>query len=77
MRYGFLILISCLAGGCANSNVAQDAADRCAQVGISAKDPDFMSCTQAYRLQSQQNAISNAYGQTVDSPPPPRRGLAH
>lgn len=77
MRYGFVILILYLAGGCATSNVAQEVADRCAQVGISAKDPDFMSCTQAYRPQSQQNAISNAYGQTVDAPPPPRRGLPH
>ena len=76
MRYGFVILILGLAG-CAASNVAQQAVDRCEQVGISAKDPDFIPCTQAYRLQSQQNAISNAYGQTVDAPSPPRRGLAH
>jgi hypothetical protein len=77
MRYGFVILFLGLTGGCASPNVAQEAADRCEQVGISANDPDFTACTQAYRLQSQQNAISNAYGQTVDVPAPPRRGLPH
>jgi len=77
MRYGFLALLLTLVGGCATSNVAQEAADRCAAVGISERDPDFMSCTQAYRLQMQQGAISNAYGQAVNTPAPPRRGLAH
>jgi hypothetical protein len=77
MRYGFLVLLITVVGGCGTSNVAQEAADRCAAVGISARDPDFMSCTQAYRLETQQGAISNAYGQAVNTPAPPRRGLAH
>ena len=76
MRYAHIILILGLAG-CSTSNVAQQAVDRCEQVGISAKDPDFIACTQAYRLRSQQNAIGNAYGTTLDVPPPSRRGLPH
>jgi len=75
MRFRLAILICCLIGGCAdsNANVAQEAANRCAAVGISARDPDFNSCMQAYALEEKQNAILNAYRQS-DSPPPTRRG---
>ena len=75
MRYGLVILSFCLIGGCADTktNLAQDAADRCAAVGISARDPDFNTCMQAYALEAKQDSILNAYRQS-DSVPPPRRG---
>jgi hypothetical protein len=75
MRYGPAILICCLIGGCADTttNVAQEAANRCAAVGISARDPDFSSCMQAYALEAKQDAILNAYRET-DSPRPAHRG---
>ena len=75
MRYGLVILICCLAGGCASStNVAQEAAERCAAVGISARDPDFNTCMQAYALEAKQNAILNAYRDSYSAPPPRRGG---
>jgi hypothetical protein len=66
MRYIVAMAVLLGAGACANQNVAQDAADRCAAVGISARDPDFNSCMQAYVLESKQNAILNAYRQSDD-----------
>lgn len=74
MRHGLVILIFSLAGGCADTktDVTQEAAVRCAAVGISARDPDFNTCMQAYALEAKQDSIINAYRQS-DSVPPPRR----
>ncbi len=73
MRYVFAAVALWMVAGCANPNAMQEAADRCAAVGISARDPDFTACTQAYRLESQQTAIGNAYRNAVDFGPRRRR----
>ncbi len=76
MRHCLVILICCLVGGCANTNanVAQEAAERCAAVGISARDPEFNTCMPAYALETKQHAILNTYRESYSTPPPPRRG---
>ena len=73
MRYAFAALACCILVACANPNAMQEAADRCAAVGISARDSDFIACTEAYRLETQQTAISNAYRDAVDFGPRRRR----
>jgi hypothetical protein len=51
----------------------EEALNRCAAVGISARDPDFMVCTEAYRLENQQAEIGNAYRNAADNMIPRRR----
>lgn len=59
--------------GCANPTAMEEAVNRCAAVGISARDPDFMVCTEAYRLENQQAEIGNAYRNATDNMIPRRR----
>ena len=73
MRYAVAIAVLWTLLGCANPNVMQEAADRCAAVGISQHDADFLACTQAYRLDTLQTSISNSYRNAVDSVPRRRR----
>lgn len=73
MRYAFAALICWIIAGCANTDAMQQAVDRCAAVGISARDPDFIACTEAYRLETQQAGISNAYRNADDMEPRRRR----
>ena len=73
MRYCFSAATIFIVSGCADPDAMQQAADRCAAVGISARDPDFIACTSAYRLESQQTGIGNAYRNATDMEPRRRR----
>jgi hypothetical protein len=73
MRYAFALLALWMIAGCADPTARQEATNRCAAVGISARDPDFAACTEAYRLETQQTGISNAYQNAAEMGPRPRR----
>jgi Tfp pilus assembly protein PilW len=73
MRCTFAFLALWVIAGCADPTARQEATNRCAAVGISARDPDFLACTEAYRLETQQSGISSAYQNAVDMQPRRRR----
>jgi len=73
MRCTFALLALWMIAGCADPTARQEATERCAAVGISARDLDFIACTEAYRLETQQSGISNAYRNAVDMQPRRRR----
>ena len=73
MRCTFALLALWMVAGCADPTARQEATNRCAAVGISARDADFAACIEAYRLETQQTGISNAYRDAVDMGPRPRR----
>jgi uncharacterized lipoprotein YajG len=75
MRYAFAVVALWMVTGCASPTAIQEAVNRCAAVGISPRDADFTACTEAYRLERQQTAISNAYRNTSDMQPRRRRAV--
>ena len=73
MRTLFAIAIVLVTAACAAPDAAQEAAARCAAVGISARDPDFGTCTKAYVLEAEQAELGSNYRQIEDTVTPPRR----
>ncbi len=73
MRAVLVVIAVVVLGGCANPRGMQEAADRCAAVGISPRDADFAACTKAYTLESEQASLSTTYQRTIDTPLRPRR----
>jgi len=68
-------LLGVLICGCAGQSAEQQAANSCQQVGISERDPNFATCTEAYRLQREQGGLRDSVQQTANVGPRPRRAL--
>jgi hypothetical protein len=68
-------LLGILICGCAGPGAVEQAANRCQQVGISERDPNFAACTQAYPLQREEGGLRDSIQQTANAGPRPRRAL--
>jgi hypothetical protein len=71
-----LALVGAAVGACASEGQTLAAIRSCEAVGITLSDPYFETCTQAYRLQSNQDNLDSAFHLTLN-PTYEKRGLAH
>jgi uncharacterized protein YecT (DUF1311 family) len=60
--------------GCATQEIVQrQAADNCQAVGISEKDPQFATCSQAFKRQYQEDQLNQNYRNLLNAVPNDRR----
>jgi hypothetical protein len=60
--------------GCATpESVHRQAANNCQAVGITQKDPQFQTCTQAYTRQHLENRLEQSYHDALNAVPDDRR----
>ena len=71
MMAGFALLALC---GCATpDSVQRQAANNCLAVGISEKDPQFATCTHAYRRSYMEDRLENSFHDALNAVPEDRR----
>jgi len=71
MMAGFALLALC---GCATpDSVQRQAAINCLAVGISEKDPQFETCTHAYRRSYMEDRLENSFHDALNAVPEDRR----
>ena len=71
MMAGFALLALC---GCATpDSVQRQAANNCLAVGISEKDPQFATCTHAYRRSYMEDRLETTFDDALNAVPEDRR----
>ena len=77
MKHVLAIALAAVAvGACVTENQRMAAIRSCESVGVTQSDPYFETCTQAYRLQANQDNLDTAYHRALN-PTYEKRGLAH
>ena len=75
MRGIFIVALACVAlCGCATDpSVYRQASLNCQAVGIGEKDPQFATCTHAYRRSYMEDRLENSFHDALNAVPEDRR----